>query len=234
MVEKNTIVKISFTGKEKVTGRVFDTTDTEIAKKSNIFDEKMVYGPTVVVVGTGQVLKGIDEALLQMKENEEKKIEIPAEKAFGPRDENLVGLIPMKEFKNRNINPYPGLVVNLNDRYAKVQSVSGGRVRVDANHELAGKVVIYDIKIEAILRNNEEQIKALYEKYLPFVNEEDRVVEINKDTVEIPIKAQYTLNEKLFVNKPLLARTVLASIEGIEKVKYSETFEKAKPKEEKK
>ena len=149
-MKKGDMVEVSFTGKDKNTGRVLDTTDEKTAKEAGILREKGVYKPIPVIVGQGELLKGLDEALQEMKVGEKKTIELSPEKAFGERKAELVGLVPLQEFKNKKLTPVPGMMVNINDRVGRVQSVSGGRVRLDFNHELAGKELTFEIELLTI------------------------------------------------------------------------------------
>ncbi|MBI5884539.1 FKBP-type peptidyl-prolyl cis-trans isomerase, partial [archaeon] len=77
------LVKISYTGKIKDSGKVFDTTLAEEARKAGIFDDKKIYGPAVVSLGKKELIKGLDEALQKMAKGEEKKIELKPADAFG-------------------------------------------------------------------------------------------------------------------------------------------------------
>ena len=69
-------------------------------------------------------------------------------------------MIPIKLFKAQKLNPYPGAVFNFDGRIAKVLSVSGGRVMVDFNNPLAGKIVIYEINVLRKVDDLNEKIKS--------------------------------------------------------------------------
>jgi FKBP-type peptidyl-prolyl cis-trans isomerase 2 len=103
-------LKIEYTASVK-DGKVFDTTELEVAKSEKIFDSKRVYRPVPVILGEGQVVKGLDEALAGMKPGEEKTVELVPEKAFGLKDQNMIRLVPVKVFKQQGINPIPGMPV---------------------------------------------------------------------------------------------------------------------------
>jgi len=47
----------------------------------------------------------------------------------------------------------------------RVQSIDGGRVRVDFNHELAGKTIEYDIKVKEIIKDEVEKVKSMIQLY---------------------------------------------------------------------
>jgi peptidylprolyl isomerase len=47
--------------------------------------------PLEFTIGEGQVISGLEEAILGMKPGDSKSTNVPAEKAFGPYREDLVG-----------------------------------------------------------------------------------------------------------------------------------------------
>ncbi|RLI92366.1 MAG: peptidylprolyl isomerase [Candidatus Altiarchaeales archaeon] len=215
-------VRISFTGRIK-NGRVFDTTDEEIARSEGIFNEDRTYGKLPIVIGAGHVIKGLDEALSKMKKGEEKEIEIPPEKAFGKRDPNLVRLVPLSAFKRNNINPIPGMVVELDGKLARIQTVSGGRVRVDFNHELAGKTVIYKVKIEDVAKNDRERIKFLVERN--FNSSDEFNIRIKDKKIEIEIPENVYKDRNLLLRKAALVAEIFRFLEFNE-VKFIETWKR--------
>ncbi|MFA5382493.1 MAG: hypothetical protein WC356_04950 [Candidatus Micrarchaeia archaeon] len=98
----------------------------------------------------------IKEGLKNMKEGDEK--EIFAEKPFGNREKDLINVVPLKQFTKNKINPFPGLIVDLDGYKALIKAVSGGRVVVDFNHLLAGRNLRYKIKLLKILKENKDKI----------------------------------------------------------------------------
>ncbi|BBL45313.1 peptidyl-prolyl cis-trans isomerase [Nanobdella aerobiophila] len=82
-------------------------------------------------------------------------------KPFGSRDSNLVKIIPVSEFYNRNINPVINLVVNVDGSIGIVRSVNSGRVLVDFNHPYAGKDLLYVIKLNREVTDLKEKISGL-------------------------------------------------------------------------
>ncbi|MCX8199961.1 MAG: peptidylprolyl isomerase [Candidatus Micrarchaeota archaeon] len=163
-VEKGDLVKIEYTAYTK-SGEVIDTTDAEKAKKSGIFDPKKRYGAVVVRAGHSELLEGVDEGIIGMKENEPKELEIAPEKAFGKRDEDLVRIIPLRQFKEANINPVPGQVINIDNTPATIRAVNSGRVVVDFNHPLSGVPLRYEVKVLKDAKSLDEKAQLLAEKY---------------------------------------------------------------------
>jgi FKBP-type peptidyl-prolyl cis-trans isomerase SlyD len=197
-MQKNDFIRINYVGRIKETGEVFD-------EGKNI----------PIVVGEGFVIKGLDEALETMNVGEKKTVEIPPEKAFGKRMPELVKLIPLSEFKRHNTTPYPGMVINADGLYGRVLSVGSGRVKVDFNHPLAGKVVEYDIEIVEKIENKEEKAKALLE-YFTGIKEAE--VKISEKTVEIKTKTKIPEVYKKRVSD------ALKKYLGFEEVIFSEVY----------
>ena len=64
-------------------GKVFDTSMEKEAKNVGLYNAARDYKPLEVILGTGKVIAGFEEALIGMKINEEKEVVIPPEKAYG-------------------------------------------------------------------------------------------------------------------------------------------------------
>ena len=160
-MQKGDFVEIDYVAKIAETDQVFDTTMEDKARKYKIYKENFKYEPIRVVVGAEYVIKGMDEALFKMNVGEEKTIEVPPEKGFGRRDPKLIVKVPLREFRKHNITPKPGIRIEINGRWATVRNVNSGRVNLDFNHFLAGKTLIYDIKINSKIEDIHEKIKIL-------------------------------------------------------------------------
>lgn len=213
-------IKVSYTGRTK-DGKVFDTTDEKIAKFEKIFIEGKIYKPLPVVVGEGHLLSALDEFLKDMKLNETKTVELPPEKAFGQRDPNLIRLVPMRIFKEQKITPVPGMLIQLDGRNARIQTVAGGRVRVDFNSDLAGKTVVYDIKIEDEAKTEKDKILFLLERSFNSVENFDIDIEEKKIRVEIPELAYKDRN--ILIRKASFAAEAFKTL-GVKEITYVERW----------
>ncbi|MFH1608205.1 MAG: peptidylprolyl isomerase [archaeon] len=151
-------IEIEFTGQIK-NGEIFDSNIKEELAKIN---PNAKAKPFVFCLEEDMFIQGVDEFLIG-KEPGEYKIELTPEKAFGKRDSKLVQMIPMKFFVQHKLNPFPGAVFNFDNKMGKVLSVSTGRVLVDFNNPLAGKDIIYNVKVKKKIENTDEKVKALNE-----------------------------------------------------------------------
>lgn len=162
-VKEKDFIEIDFTAKTD-DGRVFDTTQEDEAKKANLPDAE--YKPLQICIGEGYLLKSLDKALEEKEISKEYEIKLEPEQAFGKRRPELVKIIPLKIFHEKEINPYPGLPVAIDNTVATVRAVSGGRVITDFNHPLAGKRIIYKIIIRKKLEMPEDKVIVVMKRYL--------------------------------------------------------------------
>lgn len=183
-INKKDFIEITFTGKVK-DGEVFDSNIPEEVKKlnPNVPDEKIT--PFIFCVGEQMFLDAIDEFLIG-KELKEYEIDLTPEKAFGKRNPSLIRIIPLRIFKEKNANPYPGMVFNFDGQIGKILSVSGGRVITDFNNPIAGKDVVYTINVKRKIIDLNEKVKALmdffFRKQFDFeVNEKNKKLIIKAD-----------------------------------------------------
>lgn len=156
-LKKKDFIQIEFTGKTKE-GQIFDSNLKEDLEKAQLNLEAK---PFVFCLGEDMFLKGVDEFLIGKEVGKEYSIELEPERAFGKRDSTQIQLLPMKTFIEHKLNPFPGAMFNFDGRIAKVLSVSGGRIRIDFNNPLAGKEVIYKVKIIKKIDDKKEKVNAL-------------------------------------------------------------------------
>lgn len=158
IIQKNDFVEIEFVGKLKDSNEVFDTNSkAEIEKKKLKFEAK----PYFICVGKSMSIKGLDKDIEGKEVGKEYSVEFKPEDAFGKRNPSLIRMVPLKLFIEQKIMPQKGMQMSLDGAIVKVISVSGGRVLVDFNNPLAGKVVSYNYKITRKLEEEKEKVNAL-------------------------------------------------------------------------
>jgi len=76
-------VQVNYTGK-LVSGKVFDTSVEDVAKKEKIFNPARVpYTTLNLIIGKGNVIPGFDEGVLQMKKGGKSTLIIPSSLGYG-------------------------------------------------------------------------------------------------------------------------------------------------------
>lgn len=159
-------VEIDYTAKIRDNNLVFDTTFEAIAKENNVYDKNVNYHAVIVCLGDKELIPGLDEFLIGKDTDEEYDVELEPKDAFGEKDSKLYHLVNTNKFLKQKIRPYPGMQVNIDNMFGIVKTVSGGRTMVDFNHPLAGKYVIYKVKINKILEDVNEKINAYLKKII--------------------------------------------------------------------
>jgi peptidylprolyl isomerase len=207
---------------------LISTTDEKKAKETGIYDEHMHYGPVLIVLGSGSIIKGLDASLRNLNINDTKKFTFKPEEAFGERNPDLVRVMPIAEFKKHDINPYPGLQVNIDNTTAIVKNVNSGRVTVDMNHPYAGQDIIYEIKVVKELTVEKEKVKALGKTY----NVEPSDVEATEKIVHVTYNHGVKKNADYFVGKANMIASVFTYFKSVEKVEVKEEY--LRPKESEK
>ncbi|MFQ6136822.1 MAG: peptidylprolyl isomerase [Candidatus Hydrothermarchaeales archaeon] len=142
-------VRVSYTGRFE-DGRVFDSTDEGVARAEGIYVKERKYGPLSITIGSSPLIDGFSEALAGMKVGEEKEVVIPPEKAYGDVDEDLIKSVPIGLLKVQDIPAKVGTLIETNDGIGRIIEVDGERVKLDFNHPLAGKTLIFKIKLEEL------------------------------------------------------------------------------------
>lgn len=222
-MKKGDFVKVSYSG--WVEGQLIETTDIEIAKKSDAFDAKRPYEPVVIVVGEGHMMLGLDKALETMKVGEKKKLDLKPAEAFGERSFKFIQLVPLREFKKQKLNPMPGMVLEIEGRPARIQSVSGGRVRVDFNHPLAGKDVQYEIKVEADAKTETDKINFLIERAFKNKDIKFTVSGTKEKMIVVDVPDEVKAN-KIYQVMEMIFKTEVEKYLGIKKVEFGKKEKK--------
>ncbi len=106
---------------------------------------------TEFTVGHREVFSRIEKAILGMKPKGTKRITVLSDDAYGPRFEELVQTLP-RSLLPATMTPKPGETIELRDQNGSIISctiveVKAGSVRIDLNHPLAGKDLIFEVEV---------------------------------------------------------------------------------------
>ena len=135
-VKANDVIKVHYTGK---------LTDGEV------FDSSVDRDPIEFTVASGQMIKGFDDAVDGMALNEKKTVEIPAVDAYGEHNQDMVQTVP-KENLPPEIVPEIGQQLSATADNGQqipvtIVEVNEKDIKIDANHALAGKDLIFEIEV---------------------------------------------------------------------------------------
>ena len=114
-----------------------------------VFDSSEGKSPLEFEAGSGQIIKGFDEAVIGMEKGEEKEFKIEPKDAYGERNPELVRKIPRDQLPPE---AQAGMLLMLRTPDgmqipAEITEVTDEEVTIDLNHPLAGKTLNFKIKI---------------------------------------------------------------------------------------
>lgn len=133
------LVKVHYTG-TLANGTVFDSSADEVLQ---------------FTIGQGQVLPGFEQAVIGMQPGEERTVTIPAEQAYGPYRPEMVAWVERSQFP-AGFRLELGQLLQVRQRdgqpfVVKVTELTAERVKLDANHPLAGQDLTFAIRLVAIV-----------------------------------------------------------------------------------
>jgi peptidylprolyl isomerase len=222
-LDKGSLVLINYTAKIKDTNKIFETTIEEEAKKSDLYDPTRKYGPKLVSVGEGWVLKGLDEALEKASSGDRFDVEITPDKAFGERNPSKVRMVALRKLGDRADDVKIGDEVEMDQRPGIVRFVGSGRVQIDFNHRLAGRTLAYQVEIISNLHESGEKVLSLIKRRMPL--DDDRIkffLDGSNLTIELPEES--FLVEGLQVIKRGAANDIFKYVERISNIKFVENY----------
>lgn len=122
-----------------------------------LFESTKDAGPLEFQIGKNIVLPGFEKELLGMAVDEEKTFEVQPADGFGPKHADLIHTVKKDDIGvTKDIKP--GMILGLTMEKggetikmpALVTNVEDDQVTIDFNHPLAGQVLKYTVKVEAI------------------------------------------------------------------------------------
>jgi FKBP-type peptidyl-prolyl cis-trans isomerase 2 len=226
-VKNGDFIKLEMTGTAEETGDVFETTSEETARARGIHSEERTYGPRLVIVGEGFVLRGLDSRLPGTPFGEEKEIEVPAEEAFGERNPANVQTIPYRVLRSKGVNPSVGAELEIDGRPAVVRSIGAGRVQVDYNHPLAGRKILYRVKVTELITDDKKKIEALIGRRFVGVEPSEFEVKLTKKTLRVGVPEKIFFGENIQIAKRGVALDILKYFPDLDEVEYYETIKRS-------
>jgi peptidylprolyl isomerase len=139
LVKKGDTVRVHYTGK---------------LTSGEPFDSSAGREPLEFEVGAGMMIKGFDDAVVGMTIGDKKTVNIAAADGYGERNEEMLIEFPRSNFPEDMI-PEVGMQLTMNNNAGQqfpvtITEVGEEIVKLDANHFLAGKELVFDIEMMEI------------------------------------------------------------------------------------
>ena len=135
-----------------------DTVKVHYTGKLNdgsVFDSSQEREPIEFEIGEGKLIPDFEESIVGMTPADSKTISIPAKKAYGEYNEELIMEVKREELP-ADMNPEVGQQLQASQEDGKmilliVKEVAEATVKLDANHPLAGQDLTFEIKLVEII-----------------------------------------------------------------------------------
>lgn len=118
------------------------------------FDSSEGREPLQFTAGSGQVIKGFDDAVIDMQPGDKKTVTIPSHDAYGERNDDMMMEYPVSEFPE-DMKPEIGMELQMSDNSGNIfpvviTEIGEEMVMLDANHPLAGQELTFEIELVSI------------------------------------------------------------------------------------
>lgn len=124
-------------------------------------DSSIGQDPFSYLHGTRSIIPGLERALTGRQEGEALQVTIEPRDAYGEIDPELIQKVPREAFAGvEDLQEGMQFQTGEGSRTLNitVREVGDDEVTIDANHPLAGRVLHFDLRIEAVRKADDEEI----------------------------------------------------------------------------
>ncbi|PSP71942.1 peptidylprolyl isomerase [Halobacteriales archaeon QS_3_64_16] len=158
-LSEDDFVRLAYTARTVDGGQLVDTTSQEVAEEEGVDEEDQEFEPRVITLGAGHIFEDVEEDIMGSEVGDSGSVTVAAVDAFGEYDQEEVRTISAEKIPEDD--RYPGAHVDLEGEHGHVETIIGGRARVDFNHVLAGEDIEYDYEIEDVVEDRTERAQGL-------------------------------------------------------------------------
>jgi FKBP-type peptidyl-prolyl cis-trans isomerase SlyD len=177
-LQEGDFIELDYTARTVEEGTLVDTTYADVAEEEGVDDQGREFHPRTIILGEGHLFGAVEEDIIGREVGESGSAVVPGEEAFGEYDNEQVRTVSAEKIDEDD--RYPGAQVQVDGEQGYVETVIGGRARVDFNHPLAGEDIEYEYEIVGEVEDRIERAKGLFNMYL----DEDLEMWIETDEVE--------------------------------------------------
>lgn len=222
MHQVGTVAEFDYT--LRVDDKVIETTMEDVAKVHDIWRERGVYTPMVVMLGHRGIQPGLEKALLERAvAGEDLQANLEPKEHYGDRSPDKIVHVPLAKFGKDRKNLTVGMEISDGGRRGTIVKVAGGRATVDYNHPLAGKVLVYHLHVRALHTDEDDAMEAMA-RYLGHGSDEPVAIEVKDDLVTFHLPNQVLHDPNWQQAKYRFVNDVMAVTKGEKRVRLTETF----------
>ena len=128
----------------------------------DLLDKSPEDEPLAYLHGAGNIITGLESALLGLTAGDEADVEVAPEHGYGERDESLLQDVPQGAFDGvETIEPGMRFQAESEQgmRVIEVVAVDGDVVTVDGNHPLAGETLSFKVQVVQVRDASAEELE---------------------------------------------------------------------------
>jgi FKBP-type peptidyl-prolyl cis-trans isomerase SlyD len=245
-LQEGDFIRLAYTARTVEGSQLVDTTDPEVAEEEGVGDQG-TFEPRVIVLGSGHLFESVEEAVVGKEPGESGTVTIPAVEAFGEYDEAQVETVTANKIDEDD--RYPGARIQIDGRQGTLETIIGGRARVDFNHPLAGEDIEYEFEVVDVVDDQLERAEGLLNMFLdmdlemwleddeieetrveqPDEDDEDAEPETITETVEkrtlyVEATPQLSMNQQWMFQKQQIAQEIIDKT-GIDRIVIEEVLD---------
>ncbi|GAB2613180.1 FKBP-type peptidyl-prolyl cis-trans isomerase [Novilysobacter erysipheiresistens] len=126
-----------------------------------VIDKSPTDAPLAYLHGAGNIVPGLEKALLGKKAGDSLTAKVAPEEAYGPRHEGLIQTVPRSAFEGVE-SVQPGMQFEARTQQGPllvtVTKVEPEQVVVDGNHPLAGQHLNFAVEVAEVREATEEEL----------------------------------------------------------------------------
>jgi len=234
-LQNGDFIEVAYTARTVEGGDLVDTTSQEVADEEGVGEEQE-FEPRTLVLGQGHLFDAVEQDIIGKEPGDSGTVTVSAAEAFGEYDESQVRTITKDKIPEDD--RFPGAHVDVDGEHGHVETIVGGRARVDFNHPLAGQDVEYEYEILREVEDREEKAEGMLSMMLDIdletwfqtdtveeeqvVESEDddadededaepetEMVEVEKHTLYIEAVPQLSMNQQWMMGKQQIAQQLV-------------------------
>ncbi|MXR50965.1 peptidylprolyl isomerase [Halovenus sp. WSH3] len=251
-LQEGDFIRLDYTARTVEDDRLVDTTDPEVAEEEGIDDDEQEFAPRTIVLGEGHIFPSVEDDIVGKEVGDTGTASVEASEAFGEYDDEQVRTVSKDKIPEDD--RYPGAQVRIDGEEGFIETIIGGRARVDFNHPLAGEDIEYEYEIIEKVEDRKEQAQGLIDMFLGMdlniwfqtdtVEEEQLVeddddeddedesepefetVEVEKESLYIEATPQLTMNQQWMMQKQQIGQQLMEMV-GVDRIVIEEIIDGA-------
>lgn len=130
--------------------------------KGNVLESSIGDEPLRFLEGVGQIIPGLESAVIGLKKGEKKGVDVKAADAYGEFEQELIVKVPRAQIPKKDVavgDQFHADSGHGHTQLVVVTSVDAENITVDGNHPLAGQDLHFDVEITDVRDATKEELE---------------------------------------------------------------------------